>query len=122
MRLAEIGKIQVVQEELVEYCCHEGERISNNKPAVLLGHSRMFSKIYKRLSDVSDPILIRSIRGSHECIMAQIFCSDEPHRALKHTLKGLALAPSPRKLRLLGRMVKLAAQSELRRLRKAFAR
>ena len=117
IRLAEIGKIRVVQEELSENYEHTEDRISNNKLDVLLGHRIIFDRIYKRLSD---PALIRSIRGSYECILAEIFCSDifEPRRALGHALKALALAPSPHKLRVFGRAAKHVTHSELSRLRK----
>jgi glycosyltransferase involved in cell wall biosynthesis len=122
IRLAEIGKIHAVQDELIEYCCHLGDRISNNKAALLAGYNPVFNKIYKRLSDVSDPILIRIMRGRHECILAEIFSSDEPHRALGHALKALALAPSGHKLHVFGQVAKLAVLREVQLLRKACVR
>ena len=93
IRLAEIGKIRVVQEELSENYEHTEHRISNDKPGVLLGHHIVFNKIYERLSD---PSLFRVVRASHECILAEIFCADifEPRRAFRHAAKALAMAPS----------------------------
>ena len=114
IRLAEIGKIRVVQEELSENYEHTEHRISNDKPGVLLGHHIVFNKIYERLSD---PSLFRVIRASHECILAEIFCSDifEPRRAFWHAAKALAMAPSHHKLRVFARAVRAVAQSELPR-------
>jgi len=119
IRLAEIGKIRTVQEILSEYCTHTGDRISNNKTKVLLGVNIVFNKIYDK---VSDPSVLRIIRGNHEGMLAECFCPDEPHRALGHALKAFGIAPSPQKLHALGRVAKRVAQSELRRLRKAFVR
>jgi glycosyltransferase involved in cell wall biosynthesis len=113
IRLAEVGKIRVVQEVLVEYCRHTGERISNNKRDVLIGHDIVFNKIYKRLSD---PVLIRMLRGGHESILAEILSGDEPLRALEHAVKAFSMAPSPRKFRALGKMAKLAVLAKFRRM------
>ena len=112
IRLAEIGKIRTVQEELMEYVGHSGERITNNMSQVICGHNIVFNKIYKK---VSNPILIRIIRGSHECILAECYASDDPRRAFGHGLRALALAPSINKLRIFGEVAKLAVLAELRR-------
>jgi glycosyltransferase involved in cell wall biosynthesis len=117
IRLAEIGKLSVVQEELIHYSnASSGERISNNKFAVMLGHRIVFDKIYERLSD---PVLFWIVRGGHECMLAEIFSSNipEPRRALGHALKAFAMVPSLRKLQVLARAVKLIAQSEWQRFR-----
>jgi glycosyltransferase involved in cell wall biosynthesis len=116
IRLAEIGKIRVVQEVLIEHYRHSGDRISSNKRDVLIGHNLVFNKIYKSLSN---PILVRILRGGHEGMLAEILRKDEPRRAFVHALKAFALAPSPRKLQLLGEVVKPAVLAELRRLRVA---
>lgn len=120
IRLAEIGTLSVVQEVLVEYSRHSGERISNNLVTVVTGHNIVFNKIYKKLSGVSDPFFLRIIRGGHECLLAELYCHDEPRLALGHALKGLALAPSPNKLRVFGEVIKHAARQELRRVRPPF--
>jgi glycosyltransferase involved in cell wall biosynthesis len=122
IRLAEIGAIGVVREELVEYCRHSGTRISNDKSAVLLGHKMVFTKIYARLSKSNHPVRDRIIRGSHEATLATVLSSDNPPQALRHALKALAWAPSIRKLRLCGQLAKLAAQQELRGHRSAAKR
>ena len=115
VRLARIGKIRVVQEVLIEHYRHNGERISNNKSDVLAGHNIVFNKIYGMLSD---QMLIRMLRGGHEGILAEILCEDEPRKAFGHALKGFALAPSPRKLRVLGQIAKRAMLAEIRRIRR----
>ncbi len=93
IRLSERGKLSVVQEELVEFWRHKGNRISRNKLSVLAGHKAVFEKIYGR---ISDPQLTRRVRASHEMRMADIFSTDffEPVRAIKHSCTGLILAPS----------------------------
>ncbi len=93
IRLSARGKMSVVQEELVEYWRHKGDRISRNKQSVLAGHEAVFEKIYSR---ISDPFLKRKVRASHERQMADIFSIDffEPVRAIKHSCTGLILAPS----------------------------
>lgn len=122
IRLAEIGKIRVVQEVLIEHYLHTGERISNNKAHLLLGHDMVFNKIYQRLSN---PIQVRIIRASHQSLLAEIFLYDyffgstDPRRAFGHALKALALVPSPGKLQMFARAAKHVARSELRRFRKA---
>ena len=108
IRLAEIGKIRVVQEDLVEFWNHDAERISNNKQSILSGHKIVRNRIYDR---ISDPTLLRKVRGSHECTLADIFSSliFEPHRAIKHAITGIALAPSVESFRILARVIRRAA-------------
>jgi glycosyltransferase involved in cell wall biosynthesis len=98
IRLSECGKLSVVQEELVEFWRHKGDRISRNKLSVLAGHETVFEKIYAR---ISDPLLKRRVRASHELRMAEIFRSDffEPFRAIRYSCRGLMLAPSWRNIR-----------------------
>jgi glycosyltransferase involved in cell wall biosynthesis len=105
IRLAEIGKLRVVQEELIEFLNHDEGRISRNKAGMLTGHEIVRNRIYKR---ISDPIMLRKVRGSHECTLADIFSSliFEPGRAAKHALRGIALAPSAQSLRILARVIK----------------
>jgi glycosyltransferase involved in cell wall biosynthesis len=105
IRLAEIGKIRVVQEDLIEFWNHDGDRISRNKSGILRGHEIVRGRIYNR---ISNPILLRKVRGSHECTLADIFSSliFEPSRATRHALKGIALSPSPQSLRMLARVIK----------------
>ena len=62
IRLAEIGKIRVVQEELIEFWNHEGDRISNNKLGILKGDEIVRNRICSR---ISDPMLLRKVRSSH---------------------------------------------------------
>jgi glycosyltransferase involved in cell wall biosynthesis len=93
IRLAERGKISVVQEELVEYWRHRGARLTREKLSVLSSHDVVFERIYKR---IADPRMMRKVRASHEMRMADIFSTDcfEPLRALGHSCKSLFLAPS----------------------------
>jgi glycosyltransferase involved in cell wall biosynthesis len=93
IRLSDRGRLCVVQEELVEFWRHAGDRISRNKASVLAGHKIVFEKIYAR---ISDPRLKRRVRASHQMRMAEIFSTDcfEPHRAVGHMCKGFMLAPS----------------------------
>jgi glycosyltransferase involved in cell wall biosynthesis len=93
IRLSEYGKISVVQEELVDFWNHKGDRISRNKLSVLAGHKAVFKKIY---AHISDPRVKRRVRASHERRMAEIFSTDcfEPFRALVHSCNSLVLAPS----------------------------
>jgi glycosyltransferase involved in cell wall biosynthesis len=93
IRLAECGKISVVQEELVEYWRHQGARLTREKLSVLSSHDVVFERIYRR---ISDPRMKRKVRASHERRMADIFSTDcfEPFRAIGHSCKGLLLAPS----------------------------
>ena len=58
IRLAEIGKIRVVQEELIEFLNHDDERISRDKISVVTGHGIVRDRIYRR---ISDPILLRQV-------------------------------------------------------------
>lgn len=105
IRLAEIGKIRVVQEELIEFLNYDEGRISRNKSGMLTGHEIVRGRIYDR---ISDPIMLRRVRGSHECTLADIFSSliFEPSRAAKHALMGIALAPSTQSFRILARVIK----------------
>lgn len=105
LRLAEVGKIRVVQEELIEFLNHEDGRISRNKSGMLTGHEIVRGRIYER---ISDPVMLRKVRGSHECTLADIFSSliFEPRRAAKHALRGIALAPSAQSFRILARVIK----------------
>jgi len=105
IRLAEIGKIRAVQEELIEFWNHGEERISSNKLSILTGHEIVRNRIYDR---ISDPILLRKVRSSHHCTLADIFSSliFEPGRAIKHALTGIALAPSGQSFRILARVIK----------------
>jgi glycosyltransferase involved in cell wall biosynthesis len=93
IRLGERGKLAIVQEELVEFWRHKGDRISRNKLSVLAGHKAVFERIYAR---ISDPRLKRRVRASHERRLADIFSGDcvEPFRAIEHSCRGLLLAPS----------------------------
>jgi glycosyltransferase involved in cell wall biosynthesis len=98
IRLTECGKLSVVQEELVEFWRHKGDRISRNKLSVLAGHETVCKRIYAR---ISDPLLKRRVRASHELRMAEIFRSEffEPFRVIRHSCRGLMLAPSWRNIR-----------------------
>jgi len=93
IRLAERGKIVVVQEELVEYWRHRGSRLTLEKLNVLSCHKVVFERIYRR---ISDPTVKRKVRASHEMRMADIFSTDciEPIRAIGHSCKSLLLDPS----------------------------
>jgi hypothetical protein len=115
IRLAEIGPIRVVQEELIEYYDGPAPRISNNNAAVLLGHNILFDKIYKRLSDVN-LISLTILRAGHQCILAEALCLSDPRQAFPHAVKGFAMAPSPRKLYVLAQVIKVMARRELRNL------
>ena len=110
IRLAEIGKIRVVQEELIEFLNHNEERISNNRASILAGHEMVRNRIYDR---VSDPALLRKIRGSHHSTLADIFSSHifEPRLAARHALMGIALARSAASVRILARVIKRSALS-----------
>ncbi len=105
IRLAEIGKIRVVQEELIEFLNHEEERVSNNKSGLLAGDEMVRSRIYAR---ISDPALLRKVKSAHECTLADTFSSliFEPTRATKHALAGIALSPSVQSFRILARVIK----------------
>ena len=105
IRLAEIGKIRVVQEELIEFLNHDEERISRNRTSILTGHEIVRDRIYRR---ISDPSMMRQVRGSHHCTLADIFSSliYEPSHATKHALIGTAMAPSGQSFRMLGRVIK----------------
>jgi glycosyltransferase involved in cell wall biosynthesis len=120
IRLAEIGKFLVIQEELAEVFTDTGNRISNNKAAVLLGHDILFRKIYDK---IPDPALVRIVRGEHQRILAEIFSSEifEPRRALGHAWKALLTAPSVAKLRVLVKVTGRVAQGQRPRLQKPFA-
>ena len=98
IRLSECGRLTVVQEELVEFWKHDGDRISRNRLSVLAGHEAVFEKIYAR---ISDPQLKRRVRTSHEFRMAEIFSTDfvEPLRVIRHAARGLMLTPSWRNAR-----------------------
>jgi glycosyltransferase involved in cell wall biosynthesis len=94
IRLNERGRMCVVQEELMEFWIHTGNRISRNAAGVLAGHEAMFQRIYER---ISNPLLKRKVRASHEMRLADIFSSDcfAPFRAIEHACKAMILAPSP---------------------------
>lgn len=93
IRLSEYGELSVVQEGLVDFLMHNGNRISRDRRSVLAGHQVVFERIYGRISDSR---LKRRVRASHERRMADIFSTDcfEPLRAMRHSCKGLLLAPS----------------------------
>jgi glycosyltransferase involved in cell wall biosynthesis len=106
IRLAEIGKISVVQEELVEYLVHGGPRLSRDKLSVLVGHDALFEKIYRR---IPNPRLKRKARASYQMRMADIFSTDycfAPVRAIGHSCKALLLAPSREGLHSFRRVIK----------------
>jgi len=113
IRLAEVGKISVVQETLVEQPMHQGPRISRDKQRVLAGFDAVFDKIYAR---ISDPHLMKRVRGSYEMRMADIYSSDyccEPVRAMWHVCKGLLLAPSRGSLRSVRRVAKASLKNSI---------
>lgn len=110
LRLAERGRIRTVQEDLIEFLNHDEERISRNKTAVLAGHEIVRNRIYER---VTDQRLLRRIRSSHNCTLADMFSSlmFEPGRAVGHALTALALSPSRQSFRMCGRVAKRLARS-----------
>lgn len=105
LRLAEVGRICVVQEDLIEFLNHEEDRISRNKASILSGHEIVRNRIYQR---ITDPSLLRKVQGSHHCTLADIFSSliFEPRHALTHAMRGIFLAPSTQSFRILARVVK----------------
>jgi len=92
-RLSDRGSMSVVQEALVEFWRHTGDRISRNKASVLAGHEAVFGK---HIWSHSDPALKRDVRASHEMRLAissaPIYSS--PPRAIGHACRGLVLGPS----------------------------
>lgn len=114
LRLAEIGRIRVVQEELIEFFNHDEKRISNTKSRILSGHEAVHDRIYRR---IADPVLLRKVRGSHHSTLADIFSSliYEPGPAIKHAILGLALWRSMQSARILARAMR-------RILRRSFGR
>jgi glycosyltransferase involved in cell wall biosynthesis len=113
IRLAEVGKISVVQEALVEQPMHQGPRISRDKQPVLAGFDAIFDKIYAR---ILDPHLMRRVRASYEMRMADIFSSDygcEPFRAMWHVCKGLLMAPSRDSLRNVIRVTRASLKNSI---------
>jgi glycosyltransferase involved in cell wall biosynthesis len=117
IRLARLGKFRVVQQALIEYSDVTNDRISRNKSSVFIGHNIVYKKIY---NEISDPALLKSVRGSHECIMADYFSYNifEPGSAIKHSLKGLALAPSLKSLRIFARVIKRIVVNSSKKLRR----
>jgi glycosyltransferase involved in cell wall biosynthesis len=109
IRLSARGQLHVVQEALVEFWRHDGERISRNRQSVLAGHKIVFDRIYKR---ISDPQVMRKVRASHEWRLADIFSADffEPFRALRHACRSLVLAPSLAGLKHLELVLKVLAK------------
>ena len=105
LRLADIGRIRVVQEELIEFLNHEEARISRDRLSILTGHEIVRSRIYGRISNRT---MLRKVRSSHHCTLADIFSCliFEPSYAAKHALLGFALAPSVQSLRILGRVIR----------------
>lgn len=94
IRLAEVGKLLVVQEGLVKQLSHEGPKISRDRERVLASFDAIFEKIYAR---ISDPRVMRRVRASYEMRMADICSTEycfEPLRAMTHCCRGLLLAPS----------------------------
>ena len=108
IRLAEIGEIRVVQEELIEFLNHSETRLSNTKSGILVGHEMVHNRIYDR---ISDPALLRKVRGSHHSTLADHFSSliFEPRRAAKHAIMGVAMARSFQSVRILARVIKNTA-------------
>ena len=113
IRLAEVGKIRVVQEDLIEFFNHDEERISNNKARILRGHDLVHNRIYAR---ISDPTLLRKVRGSHESTFADIFSSliFEPSRAIGHAWRGIVLGRSLESFRIFGRVIKRTIMRRIR--------
>jgi glycosyltransferase involved in cell wall biosynthesis len=105
LRLAEVGNIRTVQEDLIEFLNHEGDRLSRNKAGILSGHDMVQNRIYER---ITDPAVLRRVRGSHHCTLADIFSSliYEPRRAVAHAVQGIALAPTAQSFRILARVMK----------------
>ena len=113
IRLAEIGKIAVVQEALVEQLMHRGPRLSRDRSSVLVGFDALFEKTYRR---ISDPRLKRKVRASYEMRMADIFSTDysfEPFRAIKHSCASLLLAPSREGLHTFRRVIKCSLRNAI---------
>lgn len=111
IRLAEVGRLSVVQEALVEQPAHEGSKISRDGQRVLAGFDAMFEKIYAR---ISDPSLMRKVRASYEMRMADILSADfcfDPLRAITHSCKGLLLSPSPNALNNLRHVMKKSCRN-----------
>lgn len=99
IRLGDVGKLAVVQEVLIEYTAHGGPRLSRDKLRVLAGYDALYKKINGRISGLR---LKRKVRSFHEMHLADIYCTDygfEPLRAIKHSCRGLLLAPSREALR-----------------------
>jgi glycosyltransferase involved in cell wall biosynthesis len=98
IRLAEVGRLSVVQEALVEQPVHDGPRISRERQRVVAAFNTIFEKNYAR---ISDPSLMRKVRASYEMRMADIYSADfcfEPFRAISHSCKALLIRPSPNAL------------------------
>jgi glycosyltransferase involved in cell wall biosynthesis len=111
IRLAEVGRLSVVQEALVEQPAHEGPRISRDRQRVLAGFDAIFEKIYAR---ISDPSLMRKVRASYEMRMADILSADycfDPLRAITHSCKALLLRPSPNALNNLRHVIKKSCKN-----------
>lgn len=106
IRLADIGKISVVQEALVEQFMHQGHRLSRDARRVLMGHDALYKKIYSRISDRK---MLREIRASYEIRMADIFSTDycfRPLRAILHSCKSILMNPSREGLHSFRRVIK----------------
>lgn len=105
LRLAEIGRLRVVQEELIEFLNHDEERISNTKSRILSGHETVHNRIYAR---ITDPTQLRRVRGSHHSTLADLFSSliYEPRRAIKHAIMGLLMWRTLQSARIVIRVVK----------------
>jgi glycosyltransferase involved in cell wall biosynthesis len=111
IRLAEVGRLSVVQETLVGQPAHEGPKISRDSQRVLAGFDAIFEKIYAR---ISDPSLMRKVRASYEMRMADILSADycfDPLRAITHSCKALLLRPSPNALNNLRHVMKKSCKN-----------
>lgn len=111
IRLAEIGKMSVVQKALVQQMMHEGHRLSRDRSNMLIGLDALYEKNYKRASDERQK---RMIRAAYEMRMADILSTDycfAPLSAIRHSCKGFLLAPSRNALHNLRHVVKSSCKN-----------
>lgn len=115
LRLAEVGRLSVIQEALVEQPAHESPKISRDRQRVLAAFDAIFEKTYAR---ISDPSLMRKVRASYEMRMGDILSADycfDPLRAITHSCKALLLRPSPNALNNLRHVMKKSCKNLLSR-------
>lgn len=94
IRIAKIGRIEVVKDILAQYHFDGGGRLSASYLNVV-GHKLMFQKIYDQ---VRNPSLLKKIKSEHLLCMADVYSRQvfSPLKAVSSVCKAIFLSPKKR--------------------------